>query len=905
MLRLYSNWFILLVSFLLLNNYAFGQLTIQIKGHVSQKITGQPIPSVSATLYRLKPDTTLIAFASTDIAGNYSIKTSSLSDSYKLSIRGLGFETIDTLITPEKNALSIQLNFSLTTKAIELKEVSVKAIIPVRSENDTTTYAVKAFANGTERSVEDLLKKLPGIQVSEDGKIKVNGKIVDKVLIEGEDLFSKKYQLITRNMGADVLEKVQAINNYSENSLLQGIEKSGRLVLNLKIKDDIKAKVFGNGGIAAGTAKRYEVNLSVFSLIKRLKIGVIGNANNIGTDPIVNAQYELESDQQNVSSTESVSTNPLVNNQLTTVPDLAVDRYNFNRVNLVGATVSSKLTGNLKIRGFYYFSNDKQHSQANNRFSYLLDNKTINVYDSLDNVRAPIVWAGNIRMDYKVDAKTLITFSSDIKRTSASLKFNTISKNEVLSEEISNEGFEKSLLSNQHLSITRRLPGKNALLVDLNYIYNQLPQQNIYNSARYNSFFGVPPDYNLYNQAIARSSAEMSAGLRWKGSSDTRKYSIGSSLVVRNETASISAQLQTPDQRQIVPVVSDKNLTRYESVYFTTEGHYFQKWDRWDLSTDVALQHVRASGYDSTDVLTSKKLWLNPSLTVGYDLGKRQKMRFTYSRNNTLPIINNLISNSILTDYRTFSRFIPALPVITSNRLSLSYQYVNWPGLLSFFTTASWASNKPPYSTHLQISNTINQQTTRPIEGTLGQWFVFGQLDKLIAPISLKVRWEGEASRGEQFNQINSTDLRRSQFTSINNTLYFITSFDHPFNAELGFRRSDFTVSTVQPEGLPAYQTRLIKPHAVFTLRPSGGWFFKLSAEWYDWRFKTSTNAAQFVDALVRYEPSQSKWTFGLVGSNLFNNQYLVFNQVSNYFVSQQAYTLLPRFIMIRVERKI
>jgi hypothetical protein len=114
---------------------------------------------------------------------------------------------------------------------------------PIRLKKDTIEYNAQTFSNGTEKNVEELLKKLPGITVQSDGKIKFGNREVERVMIENDDLFEKGYQTLTQNMPSKPLDKVQVLQNYSKNKLLKNVENTDRIALNLTLKDDAK----GNG----------------------------------------------------------------------------------------------------------------------------------------------------------------------------------------------------------------------------------------------------------------------------------------------------------------------------------------------------------------------------------------------------------------------------------------------------------------------------------------------------------------------------------------------------------------------------------------------------------------------------------------------------------------------------------
>src|SRR5690606_27441794 len=102
-------------------------------------------------------------------------------------------------------------------------------------KKDTVVFNINSYKDGTERKIEDVLRKLPGIEINElSGIIKYKGKSIETVMLEGDDLFGSNYTLGTKNINADMVTEVEAIENYSENALLKGIEHSEKVALNLK-----------------------------------------------------------------------------------------------------------------------------------------------------------------------------------------------------------------------------------------------------------------------------------------------------------------------------------------------------------------------------------------------------------------------------------------------------------------------------------------------------------------------------------------------------------------------------------------------------------------------------------------------------------------------------------------------
>jgi hypothetical protein len=156
-----------------------------------------------------------------------------------IEIRANGYFTERYIIEkPQKNK-TYKISFILKKDDITtLDEVVVKAKKrPFTIKKDTLKYNVNAYRDGTERKIQDLIKKLPGIEVNTiTGEIKYKGKSVETVLLEGDNLFGYNYSLGTKNINVDMVKQVQAIENYSENPLLKGIENGDKVALNLKLK---------------------------------------------------------------------------------------------------------------------------------------------------------------------------------------------------------------------------------------------------------------------------------------------------------------------------------------------------------------------------------------------------------------------------------------------------------------------------------------------------------------------------------------------------------------------------------------------------------------------------------------------------------------------------------------------
>jgi len=296
---------VLLTLFFLYEHTMQGQ---NITGHVFDSLNN-PITFASVVATGCKDDQVLV-FTNTDTEGRFQLTIKTDCDSITVTARSLGHRSMSFRLA--LRALPAVRDFVLATTVLE--EIVVRGKTPpVIARNDTTEYNMASFSDSTEVTVEDLLKKIPGVSVAENGLITYNGKTVERVLIEGDDLFSQNYTLATRNIRADMISKVQVIDRFQENPLMQGIQQSDRMVMNLKIKPDRKRALSGNveAGGGYGEAWKGRVQTNLFSLSRKEKIYLIGNANNSGGNILSEVEWTAGGGFQGFGKQQTLQANPM------------------------------------------------------------------------------------------------------------------------------------------------------------------------------------------------------------------------------------------------------------------------------------------------------------------------------------------------------------------------------------------------------------------------------------------------------------------------------------------------------------------------------------------------------------------------------------------------------------------
>ena len=259
--------------------------TAKISGHVKDAHEDKPVNNAVVALFTPK-DSILYSFTRTDSSGNYLLKDVQRGP-YILMVSQPRYA--DVLTDIQVNNDTKVPETALLSKSELLKEVIVKTGSPLKIRGDTTVYTADSFKVSANANVEELLKKLPGIQVDKDGNIKAMGETVQRVLVDGEEFFGDDPGMAVKNIRADAVKEVQVFDKKSEESEFTGIDDGKtQKTINLKLKDNKKTGYFGKIDVAAGPEKhienRYNDNILFGSFRGKRKFSAFLLNGNTGQD---------------------------------------------------------------------------------------------------------------------------------------------------------------------------------------------------------------------------------------------------------------------------------------------------------------------------------------------------------------------------------------------------------------------------------------------------------------------------------------------------------------------------------------------------------------------------------------------------------------------------------------------
>ncbi|PWT72630.1 MAG: hypothetical protein C5B59_15295 [Bacteroidetes bacterium] len=257
-----------------------GKVTGTLKGRIVDTTGKQVMADASVTL-TLAADSTEPEFTITDKTGSFYFKNLKASN-YHVVISFEGYQAIVRRFSITADKMDIDLGLLYMQKQSDLLEEVIIQRPPIQVKKDTVEYNASMFHTKPNALAEDLLKKLPGVQVDKDGNITAQGEKVTRVLVNGKRFFSDDPKLATRNLPPDIIDKIQVFDDLSDQSKFTGFDDGNRVkTINITTKKDKKQGYFGKVVAGAGTNETYDASVNMHRFNGNQQISLLGQANDI------------------------------------------------------------------------------------------------------------------------------------------------------------------------------------------------------------------------------------------------------------------------------------------------------------------------------------------------------------------------------------------------------------------------------------------------------------------------------------------------------------------------------------------------------------------------------------------------------------------------------------------------
>lgn len=414
-----------LFIFIFSNSVLNAQNTVRISGTAIDEIADQPVEAATVFL-SAKKDSTVIDYTITDVNGNFKLDVKKINEPVFFRITddlsGEYEQEFDQL-TEDKNLGRIKLSMK-----IDLEGVVISGAPPVRIKNDTLEFNASSFKVRPDANVETLLRQLPGVDIDEDGKITVNGKEVNQILVNGKPFFNKDGKIALENLPADIINKVQVTDTKTKKEELAGEKASGNeATINLTI-DEEKNKGYmlkAMGGY--GTDDRYESSLMLNYFKGNTKLSLLGSSNNINS-----VGFSMNEIFDNMGSMRSSSV--FVNDN----GSFGINGMRFGggkgitQSNLGGISYSDNFGKDIDFNGSYFYT---QTDSKNNNYSRNQNLLPDNIFTTESRNRSRNQsFAHNFNTSFEVKLDSTATIWFEPKYNSGKIKTSSVFENLTLNE---------------------------------------------------------------------------------------------------------------------------------------------------------------------------------------------------------------------------------------------------------------------------------------------------------------------------------------------------------------------------------------------------------------------------------------------------------------------------------------
>lgn len=405
-----------IITLLLLACTAFGySQTITLKGSVTDP---DNLPLESATVYLSSiKDSTLVEYTITDSKGNWVIKTRATTDELYLKVSFVGFANYQKKV----GAINADTDFGTTKmseKGTDLKEVVIEGEVPpIRVKQDTLEFDAASFKVRPDANVQSLLKQLPGVDIDETGKITVNGKEVNQILVNGKPFFDKDGKIALQNLPAEIIKKVQVSDTKTKREELAKQRASGdNSTINFTIDEEKNKGLFGKVMAGYGTDDRYETNAILNYFKGKQKISLLAASNNINSSGFSNDEiFDSMGGGRNMRVWSSGDGATYINGVR------VGGGSGITTTNAVGLNYADEWFKDLTpaLNYFYTSTNSKNDSRSRNE-TFLPDNAGSLINESVSRSEN-INFSNNIGTDfqYKIDSTSTLFFDPKFIRSNS------------------------------------------------------------------------------------------------------------------------------------------------------------------------------------------------------------------------------------------------------------------------------------------------------------------------------------------------------------------------------------------------------------------------------------------------------------------------------------------------------
>lgn len=873
---------------------------------VSGKITdedGVAIPSASVTIEEPGKDA-ILAYGITNSKGEYKITFTTAEPNVDLKVKAFNQKPL----TRQINNSDQNLNFKLDSEATEIKEVQLKTKM-ITARGDTISYDLKAFDSKNDRTLADVMRKIPGIEVNTDGTILYQGNAINKFYVNGKDLMEGGYGTINNSLPKDAVQKVEVLENHQPVKILQDKVPSDAAAINIKLKNSVT--MTGRGEVGVGLDPLlWNIKLTPMFFGQKSQWVVNYKTNNVG-EQVENEGNILAFGSRFEGRRVNASQNDWLNVENANTPNLPVKRYLMNSVHYLSANyltnIDKKKEWELKANANY--TNNSVEREAYSQTDYFATSQ-------FPAFRVTQNTANNF---YTNKAKGELIFTKNAKKgffkntTSFSQFWNAdraiVQRTDAFTARNGYEAIEAPTTSFQN-SLSTIVPWKEKMVNVLSFISYQNDKQVLdVSPTSYLNIPGLNP--GIYADAVRQN-------LRLKTFEANHSANIGFSTKGWTFTPEVGLNFKTTDLRSVLTDFQEGRYLGYGLAFdndlkYTTATPYGSvgvnfKNDSWMLYANFPVNSNNIKAEDPLRNVSKSvnQVTFEPSIFAQYSFASFWKASVNANVNNNFGEVNTAYSGFILTSPNGINAMDAANPIPQNNTKSAGTRLEYRNPLNNIFFNVNYrfsdarrnlisnpTRNAAGY-TILSYRELENHSLNNGYSAEVGKYF---PKFKTNASIS----YSNNTSKTDAF-------LNNDAYTSKNNGQSFGIKFNNTYFSWMSIDYNASITRTMQTNKSAVTQLNSENSRSGFT-HNLGAFFYPLENHTigFSWD-QVNTNSEEnnyrnaFYDLSYQFTWAKKKIDFELKWMNIANRKVFETYDISSSTISYTRVMLRPSQVMFTVK---
>ena len=827
----------------------------------------------------------------TNVNGDYSLKIPTIGK-YSIFFNSLQYKKYSTDFEIKDTNEIKTINIILKNEITNLLKVEVKTENPISIQGDTTIIQVKPFLQGNESVVEDILKKLPGVNVDENGTVTVNNVEVSKIMVEGDDFFERGYKLLTKNMQSNAIKSVEILDRYSNNKYLKGVEHSEKVALNLKLKDAYKLYWFGNTntGIDFTNLNYYDLNATLQSYSTKNKYFAITNFNNIGGNHAGDLNNLLQnSGDENIFS----KNNNLFEGIMQITPptiNLGKNRTNINNDELINFNAIFNPTKKIKIKTILLTQLNENYFYNKNALIYNFNNTSFINNENIYNKSSTNNYIG--KLDFNIDInstsnlQTILQYKYSSGKNINNTFLNLVENNQFLNQ---TENY-----FNGKFIFTKKISTSNVFILKGDFIYQKIPQNYFNDNYNFSELFqinGIDGSQQNSLQSFNYGSLEANFYIKTKKQNTQVIYT---GIEFRKDYFENYLYLKSKDIIVSTPNLFS-NLISYSTYKIYGKTNFRKKIYKklgWILDLEIN-QYVNYVNYEIKNLKDNPFLfnWVNGFY---YNFNENTKLTFNYTSINYNNAILDIAPKYYQVNYRSFIQGLGTLNQLQNNQYSIIFSSKNY-GSKQFYLSFNF-SNFPTYFSNLNQVYSNYSILNKTILNNKENYQFFSSYNHYFSAIktNFKINFN--------YNNIQYIDITQQVKRNIKNESYRYgiecrSAFKGFFNFNIGSIWQQ-SIITTNFKNYNNYGSNYFDLNFKFNSKIM---LNIINDRYYFYASNNAINDFIFTDCNLNYFINKSVH-IEIKCKNIFNvNQIQTTNtnDISSYYTN---YSILPRIILLQIE---